>query len=73
MKKTNVSHCANPECGHEFRRLGEGKLFVRPAEKDEKGLTQKTRWLCAACAELFDLRYDHRKREFHLVNRRRAA
>lgn len=73
MKDANISQCANPECGKEFKRLGEGKLFVRPAGKNDKGLTQKALWLCELCVEKFDLRYDRRLQEFHLVRRRHAA
>ncbi len=73
MKGANISVCANPPCGQEFKRLGEGKLFVRPAEKNATGLTQKALWLCPACAEHFDLRYDRRQQEYHLVRHRRAA
>jgi hypothetical protein len=69
----NLSTCANPACTHEFKRMSEGKLFVRPAKTDENGLTQKALWLCHACADLWDLRYDRRKREYHLVRRRRIA
>jgi hypothetical protein len=73
MKDANVSTCANPQCGQVFKRLGEGKLFVRPAEKNDTGLTQKALWLCRSCAEHFDLRYDRREREYHLIRHRRAA
>jgi hypothetical protein len=73
MKNANVSKCANPQCGQEFKRLGEGKVFVRPAGKNNKGMTQKALWLCSACMEEFDLRYDRRLQEYQLVSRRRAA
>jgi hypothetical protein len=73
MKNANISTCANPDCGHEFKRLGEGKLFVRPAEKNDQGLTQKALWLCTDCLEIFDLRYDRRQQRYVMVRRRRAA
>jgi hypothetical protein len=73
MKNTNVSQCANPECGRKFKRLGEGKLFVRQAGKDDQGPMQKALWLCASCMEHFDLRYDRRQQEYHLVRRKRVA
>jgi hypothetical protein len=73
MKNANVSQCANPECERQFKRLGEGKLFVRPTEKNDQGLTQKALWLCEICVEKFDLRYDKRQQEFLLVRRRHAA
>jgi len=73
MKDAKISTCANPQCGAEFKRLGEGKLFVRRAEKGDKELTQKALWLCAGCAQHFDLRYDRHKQEYVLVTRRRVA
>jgi len=73
MLNENVSKCANPQCEREFKKLGEGKLFVRRAEKGDKESKQKALWLCATCAIQFDLRYDRREQEFHLVRRRRAA
>jgi hypothetical protein len=73
MEKANLASCANPECRNEFKRLGEGKLFVRPAEKDDTGLKQKALWLCAECAQHFDLRYDRHLQEYSLIRRRRVA
>lgn len=73
MKNPKISTCANPQCATEFKRLGEGKLFVRRAEKGERESTQKVLWLCPNCAEHFDLRYDRNKEEYSLVTRRRAA
>ena len=32
----NVSRCANPQCEQEFKRLGEGKLFVRPVREERQ-------------------------------------
>ena len=73
MNSTNVSTCANPQCGEEFKRLGEGKLFVRRAEKSDNGLTQKALWLCPGCAKQFDLRFDRHEQEYKMVRRRRVA
>jgi hypothetical protein len=70
MKNANLSKCANPECGERFRRLGDGKLFVRPVASDGK---QKALWLCQKCSLHFDLRFDRQHEEFHLVRRRGAA
>lgn len=69
----NVSRCANPQCDHEFKRLGEGKLFVRSSGESNNGLTQKALWLCPECAQQFDLRYDRRLQEYHLIRHRRVA
>ncbi len=73
MENANISTCANPSCRKEFRRLGEGKLFVRPARNKESGTAQKALWLCQECAEEFDLRYDRRLEEYSLIRRRRVA
>jgi hypothetical protein len=73
MENANLASCANPECGKEFKRLGEGKLFVRPAGKNDNETKQKALWLCPECAEHFDLRYDRRLQEYSLVRRRRVA
>ncbi|PSH05738.1 MAG: hypothetical protein CXZ00_00940 [Acidobacteria bacterium] len=73
MHNANVSKCANPECKQEFKQLGKGKVFVRPVPKNSAGLTQKTLWLCPACAKIYDLRYDRHKQEFTLVHLRRTA
>jgi len=70
---TNISQCANPQCEQEFKKLGEGKLYVRRAERGDKGLAQKALWLCPVCAEQFDLHYDKRKQEYSLVRHRRVA
>jgi len=72
MKNANISQCANPECGREFKRMGEGKLFVHPA-KGNLASTQKALWLCSVCVEQFELRYDRCQEEFHLVRRKHAA
>lgn len=69
----NISQCANPECGQAFKRLGEGKLFVWPLQQDDGGVMQKTLWLCPECAKRFDLRYDRRQQEYHLVRHHRRA
>ena len=70
---SKVSKCANPECQNEFKKLGEGKLFVRRPEAGARDAQQLARWLCTSCAEHFDLRYDRRKQEFNLIHHRRVA
>jgi hypothetical protein len=72
MENVNISKCANPECTCEFKRLGEGRLFVRPARKEDNGLTQKALWLCPVCTKHLDLRFDRRKQQYQLVRRRAA-
>lgn len=73
MNNSNLSKCANPECAEQFRRLGEGKLYVRPQAKSAQGLTQKAVWLCPSCSAHFDMRYDRRLQQYHLVRRRNVA
>jgi hypothetical protein len=73
MKSSKISTCANPQCEARFNRLGEGKLFVRRAEKDEKEASQEARWLCPGCAQRFDLRYDRQKEEYVLIKLGRVA
>ncbi len=71
-----VAKCANPECPHEFRRLGEGKLFVRTLKKatGPNGLSQRAAWLCDGCCRKgFDLRFDRKLENFQLIARRKAA
>lgn len=73
MKNADVSQCANPECSRPFKKLGEGKLFVRPVQDSGSGAKQKALWLCEYCAQEFDLRYDRRQQEYHMVRRRHVA
>jgi hypothetical protein len=69
----SVAKCANPQCSAKFHRLGEGKLFVRPLQKAKNRSVQKAAWLCNACAEEYELRFDRRNEVFSLVNRRHVA
>ena len=72
----SVAKCANPKCSTEFRRLGEGKLFVKTLKKatGPNGLSQRTAWLCNRCCESgCDLRFDRRTETFQLISRRKAA
>ena len=72
----SVAKCANPNCSKEFRRLGEGKLFVKTLKKavGPTSMSQRAAWLCNECCEDgFDLRFDRRSEIFHLVTRRKVA
>lgn len=73
MNHTKVSHCANPKCGAEFKRLGEGKLFVRPVNPTANGLHQKAIWLCDSCAQKYDMAFDKSHHSFKLVPLARIA
>ena len=72
----SVAKCANPDCKTEFRRLGEGKLFVKTLKKavGPTGLMQRAAWLCNRCCDGgFDLRFDWKSESFHLISRKKAA
>jgi hypothetical protein len=72
MRNASVSKCANPHCEQEFKRLDEGKLYVRPNRKSN-GLAQKALWLCPTCSRQFELHYDRRNCEYHMIRRRHGA
>lgn len=57
---SGVSHCANPECHAEFKRLGQGTLFICPSDPDVtvNRLRQTVIWLCDACAPEFGLQFE---------------
>ena len=69
MNPPKVSHCANPDCDAEFKRMGEGKLSVRPANPKTTAnrSQQKAVWLCASCAKRFEVQFDHSHQHFKLV------
>ena len=72
----SVAKCANPSCAMEFRRLGDGKLFVKTLAKAKgpTGLSQHAAWLCNRCVgNGYDLRFDRRSETFHLISRKKAA
>jgi hypothetical protein len=67
-----LSQCANQRCGKPFLKLREGKLFVLETEFRAKpgettstlDLSSKQRtverfWLCADCATVWTLVYEH--------------
>ena len=71
-----VSHCANPECASEFRRLSQGRLAVFAIDDPAKwGLPQQTRqkavWLCDGCAAQMYVRLDRRRYAVRVVHKRR--
>ncbi len=72
----SVARCANPECRTEFRKLGQGKLFVKTLTKGSgsTGPGQKVAWLCNQCCDQgYDLRFDRKTSSFALVSHRKAA
>ena len=75
MSQPRVSHCANPKCGAEFKRLGEGKLFIKPdnPKANATALRQKVIWLCSVCAREFEIDFDHSHQSYRLVRRERIA
>jgi len=71
-----LSHCANAQCGKQFLRLGEGKLFLveteygageravlaLPAPRMRKTPRHLERyWLCDPCAEVWTLVHDRNR------------
>jgi hypothetical protein len=54
---SSVSHCANPDCHAEFKRMGQGTLFVCPSDPEVtvNHLRQRVVWLCDACAREFEM------------------
>lgn len=62
--QAKVSECANPECKAEFRRLGEGKLFVQPASRRHQ--RQKAVWLCRICSQSLTMQFDEEQETFVL-------
>jgi hypothetical protein len=74
----NLETCANPDCTATFKKLGDGILFARAVEDPLAwGLPpeakQKVVWLCAECAERFDLAFDGSRRQVVLHLRRPLA
>jgi len=72
MNNASVSKCANPQCEQEFRRLDEGKLYVRPNRKNNS-LAPKALWLCPACSREFELHLDRHKHEYQMIRRNTVA
>jgi hypothetical protein len=64
-----LSHCANPTCDAEFRRLSQGKLFIWPAypKSAANRLQQKVIWLCDACAREYEVHFDISRKSYRLV------
>lgn len=72
MKNASISRCANPQCEQKFKRMDEGKLYVRPNPKSGGG-AQKALWLCPACSREFELHYDRHNRQYHMIRRSTVA
>ena len=70
-----VSHCANPECNAEFKRMGQGKLFICPSDPvvTVNHLRQKAIWLCDACAHEFEAKFESNRHNFDEVARPRQS
>jgi hypothetical protein len=56
-----VERCANPTCAATFRRLGDGRLFVKEVHVDSasdgKTLSRQLHyfWLCSSCCRTMTL------------------
>jgi len=71
MIHPKVSHCANPKCDAEFKRLGEGTLFICPSDPEitVNHLRQKVIWLCDACVHDFEEQFEPVRHTFGEVGR----
>jgi hypothetical protein len=69
MLKPNVATCLNSSCQAEFRRMGDGKLFVEPLRDPERGQARRVVWLCSQCSRDHSLHYDDGRRQFVLTPR----
>lgn len=57
-----VATCANPKCGHEFRQLSKGRLFLLPPLQDSSilgwsvgRLADYCYWLCPECSQGYSI------------------
>jgi hypothetical protein len=66
MLKPSVATCFNTSCENEFRRLGDGKLFVEPLRNLERGSARRVVWLRAECSREQTLIYDDSRKQFTL-------
>ena len=66
-----VSHCANPKCDAEFKKMGEGTLVVCPSDPEVtvNHLRQKAIWLCDTCAQEFELQFEPNRHNLDEVDR----
>ena len=66
-----VSHCANPKCDAEFKKMGEGTLVVCPSDPEVtvNHLRQKAIWLCDACAHEFELEFEPNRHNLDEVDK----
>jgi len=71
--KPSVATCFNPSCDSEFRRMGDGKLFVEPSHNLERGQGRRVVWLCSRCTSEYSLHYEERVKDFVLTPHRQAG
>ncbi len=69
MLKPSVATCFNPSCKSEFRRMGDGKLYVEPLRQHDRNGRQVI-WLCSRCALEHSLHYDGDHKQFVLTPHR---
>jgi len=75
MRAPTVDKCANQECPHHFRKIGQGKLYVFPVSDPKAwglpgGLRQKVVWLCESCKQHYYVRLDRTAHTAIVVTRR---
>ena len=66
-----VAHCANPKCDAEFKRMGQGTLFVCPSDPKVtvNHLRKKAIWLCDACVDEFAVQFEPSRHNLGEVDR----
>ncbi len=76
MSEPTVSKCANPDCDAKFRRLGEGRLYLRPSHTPDsraENRVLKALWVCSDCSARFNVRFDEAAQTFVLIPANSAA
>ena len=69
MLKPNVAKCLNSSCQAEFKRMGDGKLFVEPVRNAQRDHARRVVWLCSRCSRDHLLHYDDGGQQFVLTPR----
>lgn len=78
MAAPPLDRCANNGCEAQYRRYGEGELFVFVVDDPEAwglaaNVKQKVVWLCDSCCRECYVRLDRRRYTAQVVRRRGRA
>jgi len=70
----DISSCANPKCGSEFKRLGGGNLTVYLVDDPvawglPEHIKQRALWLCDTCASQMYIRLDRLRHVVRFVRK----